>query len=157
MSHYSDLAKQLESLPEGFKARWSFRFKNRESFYDSLPQLLESCAEKIKQSEEEGLGVSIKLSLTRPRTQWPMVLVVDRDFGETLHYRSCGDENCLNWVDSCGNRSVFWYGPKDGNYDDAIDLPFVLFDQIKAEAGPDRLCRRMPDPGLGIDLDEDMP
>ena len=56
MNHYSDLAKQFESLPEGYKARWSFRFKSGESFYESLPQLLECCAEKIKQGEEEAWG-----------------------------------------------------------------------------------------------------
>ena len=69
----------------------------------------------------------------------------------------------LQWVDSSGSRSVFYWDPLNEGYERATDLPEPIFHQIEKsfnrlkENAPDLnlgLCLRREDPGLGIFIPE---
>ena len=85
------------------------------------------------------------------------VLVIDRNVDP---YRSLTppQRKALQWCDSSGSRSVFYWDPTgDGYSESGEDLPVAIFDIIKRGVKftrPNALCLRMTDPGLGIWIDE---
>lgn len=85
------------------------------------------------------------------------VLVIDRSVDP---YRSLtpAQRNALQWCDSSGNRSVFYWDPTgDGYSESGEDLPVAIFKIIKSGVKmirPNALCLRMEDPGIGIWIDE---
>ena len=84
------------------------------------------------------------------------VLVIDRSV-DPDPFLTPAQRNALQWCDSSGNRSVFYWDPTgDGYGESGEDLPKAIFDIIKAGVKlmrPDALCERMEDPGLGIWID----
>jgi len=106
--------------------------------------------------------------IERPDNRLVYSLLFDRKYAGFVHEFN---DKCLNTlghyldeVDSAGSRSVWVYMPlgKD-SYDDAEDLPQWVFDDfvtwiyLRHDMKPDEfsICKRIPDPGLGIVLPED--
>ena len=148
----------LKALPEGLQARWSFKYQFGTSFFDSLDELLScpSVQEEITEATENGRTYEIAQTFTKPRTDWPMVLIIDRSIDPTrwIDHPTHG----LHWTDSSGSRSVWWWGPQGADsYDDAESLPVEVFEKIAARVAKRKrpvLCLRREDPGLGIMIPE---
>ena len=86
------------------------------------------------------------------------VLIIDRQINPEAWI-----PDGLQWVDSSGSRSVFYWDPLNQGYENATDLPEPIFRQIEKqfnrlkETDPDLnlgLCIRREDPGLGIFIPE---
>ena len=87
----------------------------------------------------------------------PTVLIIDRNVDASYF---CPD---LHWCDSSGSRAVWYYNPREAEYDTAEDLPEDIFTDLKtrlervaaqAEGMTVSLCIRREDPGLGIFIPE---
>lgn len=151
-----------EILPAGLKCRWSFKYKHGTSFFDSLEELL-ACShiqKDIAEATENGRSYEITQTFTKPRTDWPMVLIIDRSIDPTRWIDH--PTHTLHWTDSSGSRSVWWWGRHGSDsYEDAESLPAEVFDKIAARVAKRKrpvLCMRREDPGLGIFIPEiDLP
>lgn len=151
-----------EILPAGLTCRWSFKYKHGTSFFDSLEELLASAhiQEHIAEATENGRSYKIAQTFTKPRTDWPMVLIIDRSIDPTRWIDH--PTHTLHWTDSSGSRSVYWWGRHGSrNYDNAESLPVEVFEKIAARVAKRKrpvLCMRREDPGLGIFIPEiDLP
>jgi hypothetical protein len=151
-----------EILPAGLNCRWSFGYKNHTSFRDSLEELLASPSvqKEIAEATENGHSYEIAQTFTKPRTDWPMVLIIDRSIDPNRYIDH--PTHALHWTDSSGSRSVWWWGPQwSDSYDDAESLPSEVFNKIDARVAKRKrpvLCMRREDPGLGIFIPEiDLP
>tara|TARA_B100000405_G_scaffold57653_1_gene39092 strand:+ start:1843 stop:2361 length:519 start_codon:yes stop_codon:yes gene_type:complete len=151
-----------EILPAGLKCRWSFEYNGHTSFADSLEELLDRplVKEEITEATENGRGYEIAQTFTKPRTDWPMVLIIDRSIDPTRWIDH--PTHTLHWTDSSGSRSVWWWGRQGSDsYEDAESLPVEVFEKIAARVAKRKrpvLCMRREDPGLGIFIPEiDLP
>tara|TARA_Y100000401_G_scaffold111289_1_gene109396 strand:+ start:84 stop:596 length:513 start_codon:yes stop_codon:yes gene_type:complete len=149
-----------EILPAGLKCRWSFKYRFGTSFFDSLEELLASSQKDMAEATENGRMYEIAQTFTKPRTDWPMVLIIDRSIVPTRWIDH--PTHTLHWTDSSGSRSVWWWGPQESDsYDDAESLPVEVFEKIAARVAKRKrpvLCIRREDPGLGIFIPEiDLP
>lgn len=97
-----------------------------------------------------------------------MTLIFDRNFVDTIyafnekHLAQYGFY--LDEVDASGSRTAWHFMPCGcTDYDDAIDLPpwayedfcTWLYERHRFKPEDFKICRRAPDPGLGIMLPED--
>ena len=145
-------------LPAGLKCRWSFKYRFGTSFHDSLEELLASSMvqKEIAEATENGRSYEIAQTFTKPRTDWPMVLITDRSIDPTRWIDH--PTHTLHWTDSSGSRSVWWWGRKGSDdYENAESLPVEVFDKIAARVAKRKrpvLCMRREDPGLGIFIPE---
>ena len=141
-------------------ARWAVKTHKRTTYGKTKAEALSRAADAIARAEAQGQGWTLLREWHHPRTRWPVVLVIDRAADQLVAaFNNTRQGRCLHWVDSCGSRSVWWYGPAaSSDYEDAQDLPPDVFDQLRsflreANCSP-RLILRCEDPGLGIYLPE---
>ena len=148
----------ISALPDGLKCRWTFKFQKSTLYFESAAELMKSPSvqKRIQQATAKGLSYEIAQTFTKERTSWPVVLIIDRSVDPNAWIDH--PTRCLHWTDSCGSRSVFWWGPiHSEDYDRAEDLPFDVFEQIAARVAKRKrpvLCLRREDPGLGIFIPE---
>lgn len=141
-------------------ARWAVKTHKSTTFGKTKAEALSRAANAIAKAEARGQGWTLVREWHHPRTRWPMVLVIDRACDQLVQaFNNTQEARGFHWVDSCGSRSVFWWGAKASeDYEDAQDLPVDIFEQLlaflaEARCEP-RLILRCEDPGLGIYLPE---
>ena len=162
-------------MTEKPNVRWCVTASKRSIYGKTKAECLRRAKSFIEQRRQEGLGYTLQQEFDYPRTSpFPQVLVVCRYFDTLIHsFNSSRLENNLRgrlvWVDSCGQRSVYWYTESmkkqsDLDYElDSLDLPWKVFQELKDhfrsnypafELHPHFLMMRREDPGLGINLPE---
>jgi len=144
---------------KGMKQRWSVQTDTSTSYGKTKAEVLERCADRIAKAEAEGESWTLNHAWIKPRTSWPQVVIISRSHGKHIESFKFGDRK-LHWVDSCGTRSVYWYGRKHAeNYNDAEDIPSSVYQLLvehvvtKSKSQPELMMRR-DDPGLGIFIPE---
>ena len=157
-------------------SRWYVSAARRKIFGNTKKECLNRAASFIQERKDKGLGYSLKQEFIFPRTKrLPIVLIICRDFdGLIRQFNAIRQENGiqgqLEWTDSCGTRSVYWYHESSKNWnfldyeEDALDLPLEVFQSLKThleneyggnlEYHPHFLFMRREDPGTGIIIPE---
>ena len=145
---------------KGMTSRWSVKIGNGTTFGSTKAEVLQRCADRIAKAEAAGQSWTLNHEWHRARTSWPRVVIVSRSHGGIVEsFEHNGFK--LHWTDSCGSRSVYFYGRKhDTDYDNAKDIPpevyLKLVDYVMNASGnqPPELLITREDPGLGIFIPE---
>lgn len=144
---------------KGMKQRWSVEIGPSKSYGDTKAEILKRCADRIAKAEAKGQSWTLNHEWIKPRTSWPKVVIVSRTHDQYVDSFTWGKHK-LHWTDSCGSRSVFWWGEiNEDDYDKAKDIPFDIYQMLvdhvitKSKSKPELMMRR-DDPGLGIYIPE---
>lgn len=144
---------------KGMTECWSVTIGGTTIGGSTKAEALERSADRIAKAEAEGQGWRLTHQWIKDRTQWPKVVIVSRSHGSYVEsFEHNGFK--LHWTDSCGSRSVYWYGRAfEQDYDKAKDIPDAVYQKLvdhvitKSKSQPELMMRR-DDPGLGIYIPE---
>ena len=144
---------------KGMKQRWSVEVGHGKTYGKTKAEVLELCAGCIAEAEAKGQPWTLNHEWIKARTSWPKVVIVSRTHDQHVESFTFGNHK-LHWTDSCGSRSVFWYGEiNENDYDKAKDIPSSVYQRLvdhvitQSKSQPELMMRR-DDPGLGIYIPE---